>query len=313
MPDNRPIVITGAAGLAGQNLVPRLKARGMGPLIGIDKHPANNKIFAKLHPDVRLVDADLATDDGWQAVLAGAGTLVLCHAQIAALTEAPFTANNVTATERVLEAARRHGVEQIVHISSSVVNSLAHDFYTESKKVQERLVLASGIPTCVLRPTLMYGWFDRKHLGWLARFMARTLVFPIPGHGHYLRQPLYVGDFCNIIAACIAQPRPGQVFNISGQEQIAYIDLIRALKEASGAKAAIVRIPYGLFRALLQLYAKVDSNPPFTVSQLAALVVPETFEVIDWPGIFGVKSTPILEGLRETFRDPVYSSVVLEF
>ena len=35
MPDNRPIVITGAAGLAGQNLVPRLKARGMGPLIGI--------------------------------------------------------------------------------------------------------------------------------------------------------------------------------------------------------------------------------------------------------------------------------------
>ncbi len=57
----------------------------------------------------------------------------------------------------------------------------------------------------------------------------------------------------------------------------------------------------------------MDSNPPFTVSQLAALVVPETFEVIDWPRLFGVKSTPILEGLRETFRDPVYSSVVLEF
>jgi melibiose permease/lactose/raffinose/galactose permease len=49
------------------------------------------------------------------------------------------------------------------------------------------------------------------------------------------------------------------------------------------------------------------------ISQLAALVVPETFEVIDWPRLFGVKSTPILEGLRETFRDPVYSSVVLEF
>jgi nucleoside-diphosphate-sugar epimerase len=159
----------------------------------------------------------------------------------------------------------------------------------------------------------MYGWFDRKHLGWLARFMARTPVFPIPGHGRYLRQPLYVGDFCNIIAACIAEPRPGQVFNISGQEQITYIDLIRALKEASGARAAIVRIPYGLFRALLQLYALVDKNPPFTVSQLAALVVPETFEVIDWPRLFGVTSTPIREGLRETFHDPVYSRVVLEF
>ena len=41
----------------------------------------------------------------------------------------------------------------------------------------------------------MFGWFDRKHLGWLARFMCRVPVFPIPGSGEYLRQPLYVGDF----------------------------------------------------------------------------------------------------------------------
>ncbi len=219
----RPIVITGAAGLAGQNLIPRLKAGAW----GLDRYrqaSRQQRDFQETPSRRPPGEADLATDDGWQEALAGAGNLVLCHAQIAALTEAPFTANNVVATERVLEAARRHDVGQIVHISSSVVNSLAHDFYTESKKAQEKLALESGIPTCVLRPTLMYGWFDRKHLGWLARFMARTPVFPIPGHGRYLRQPLYVGDFCNIIAACIAEPRPGQVFNISGQEQIAYID-----------------------------------------------------------------------------------------
>jgi nucleoside-diphosphate-sugar epimerase len=311
--DNRPIVITGAAGLAGQNLVPRLKARGAGPLIAIDKHHANNRTFARLHPDVRLIEADLAKDNGWQDALAGARTLVLAHAQIAALTEGPFLENNVVATERLLEAARRQGVEQIVHISSSAVKSLALDFYTVSKKAQEKLVLDSGIPACVLRPTLMYGWFDRKHLGWLARFMVQTPVFPVPGHGRYLRQPLYVGDFCSIIVACIEEPRPGHVFNISGQEEIAYIDLIRALKAATDARAVIVKIPYGVFRRLLQLYALVDANPPFTVSQLAALVIPETFEVIDWPGLFGVRATPLAEGLRETFSHPVYSNVILEF
>ena len=31
----------------------------------------------------------------------------------------------------------------------------------------------------ILRPTLMFGWFDRKHLGWLARFMQKAPVFPI--------------------------------------------------------------------------------------------------------------------------------------
>jgi hypothetical protein len=46
----------------------------------------------------------------------------------------------------------------------------------------------------------MFGWFDRKHLGWLSRFMKKVPVFPIPGHGRYMRQPLYGGrDFANII------------------------------------------------------------------------------------------------------------------
>jgi uncharacterized protein YbjT (DUF2867 family) len=194
-----------------------------------------------------------------------------------------------------------------------VVNSMAVDFYTETKKAQEKLVARSAVPHCILRPTLMFGWFDRKHLGWLARFMARTPLFPIPGHGRYLRQPLYVGDFCDLIAACLETPRPGHAYNISGRERIDYIDLIRAIRAATGARTAIVRIPYGVFWALLKVYALIDRDPPFTTSQLAALVIPETFEVIDWPAIFGVRATPIAEALRETFQHPVYSNVVLEF
>jgi len=312
-PDRRPIVITGAAGLVGQNLIPRLKARRASPLIAIDKHPANIRILARLHPDIRVIEADLAADGAWREAFTGARALVLNHAQIGALDEAPFIANNVTATRNVLAAAKAGGVGHIVHVSSSVLNSAARDFYTETKREQEALVVESAIPACILRPTLMYGWFDRKHLGWLARFMARTPLFPVPGHGRYLRQPLYVGDFCDLIAACLETPRPGQAYNISGQERIDYIDLIRAIRAATGARTAIVRIPYGVFWALLKVYALIDRDPPFTTSQLAALVIPETFEVIDWPAIFGVRSTPIAEALRETFQHPVYSKVVLEF
>jgi nucleoside-diphosphate-sugar epimerase len=311
--DRRPIVITGAAGLVGQNLIPRLKARHAGPLIAIDKHPANTKTLARLHPDIRVIEADLAVDGAWREAFAGARALVLNHAQIGALSEAPFIANNVTATRNVLAAAKASGVGYIVHVSSSVLNSAARDFYTETKREQEALVVDSAIPACILRPTLMYGWFDRKHLGWLARFMARTPLFPVPGHGRYLRQPLYVGDFCDLIAACLETPRRGQAYNISGQERIDYIDLIRAIRAATGARTAIVRIPYGVFWALLKVYALIDRDPPFTTSQLAALVIPETFEVIDWPAIFGVRATPIAEALRETFQHPVYSKVVLEF
>ena len=299
--------------MVGQNLIPRLKARRLGPIVAIDKHPANTAILRKLHPDIAIMHADLSQPGEWQERFAGARLLVMGHAQIGALDETPFIANNVTATRHVLDAAKRHGVEYIVHMSSSVVNSLARDFYTESKKAQEEMVVASGLPAVVLRPTLMFGWFDRKHLGWLARFMQKAPLFPVPGTGQYLRQPLYAGDFCEIICACIDTPRPGRSYNISGQEKVTYIDMIRQLKEACGARAPIVRIPYALFWGLLKVYALFDRDPPFTTNQLEALVVPETFEVIDWPGIFGVRATPLSEALRETFRHPVYSRQVLEF
>ena len=315
--NNGKIVITGAAGLVGQNLIPRLTAKGFTEIVGIDKHPTNVKILEKYHPTIRVLNQDLVERSnngvsGWETELAGCEALVIGHAQIGGKDPAEYVRNNVVATERLLEAAVRHKVPYVVNISSSVVNSLAIDDYTETKKAQEALVAASGIKQVVVRPTLMFGWFDRKHVGWLARFMQRVPVFPIPGSGKFLRQPLYVADFCDVIVSSILNETTG-AYNITGQERIDYIDLIRAVKRATGAKAHIQKIPYKLFSTLLQVNALFDKNPTFTVGQLKALVTPDVFEVIDWPGIFGVRATPLQQALDVTFRDPVYSQVALDF
>ena len=306
------IALTGAAGLVGQNLIPRLKSRGYRNIVALDKHSANTAILRRLHPDLTVMETDLAHDDDWQAAVADADVVILAHAQIGGLDEAAFTANNVTATERVIAAVRAKA-PYLVHLSSSVVESAADDWYVRSKDAQEKLVVGAGLPVVVLRPTLMFGWFDRKHLGWLARFMQKAPLFPIPGNGRYLRQPLYAGDFCDIIMACIEQRPTGKAYNISGQEKIDYIDLIRAVREACGARAPIVRIPYSLFWIMLYVYSLLDRDPPFTTKQLEALVTPDVFEVIDWPGIFGVRATPLQTALAETYRHPTYSQIVLEF
>jgi nucleoside-diphosphate-sugar epimerase len=311
----RKIVITGAAGLVGQNLTSRLIARGYTQLVAIDKHAANMATFRRQFPAVDAIQADLAALNdatGWQGALEGCDALVIGHAQIGGLNSEEFVRNNIQATERLLEAAIKHHVPYVVNISSSVVNSMAVDDYTETKKAQESLIASSGIRQIALRPTLMFGWFDRKHLGWLARFMQRTPVFPIPGTGKFLRQPLFAGDFCEIILSSVEQKKTG-AFNISGLERIDYIDLIHAVKEATQAKTRIQKVPYSLFWAVLKLNALFDRNPAFTVKQLEALVTPDLFEVIDWPSIFGIRATALQQALNITFRDPVYSKVVLAF
>ncbi|MBY0421999.1 MAG: NAD-dependent epimerase/dehydratase family protein [Parvularculaceae bacterium] len=307
------IVLLGAAGLVGQNLAVHLREAGYSQLVGVDKHAGNLKILKDIGACAETMLADLARPGPWEEALLGADAVVMLQAQIGGLDRQAFEDNNIISTQRALDALRRAGSPYLVHVSSSVVNSRATDPYAETKRAQERLVAESGLAHCILRPTLMFGWFDRKHLGWLARFMAKTPVFPIPGDGRYLRQPLYERDFCRIIEACLARRPNGEAYDISGLEKIAYIDIIRAIKRTTRARALIQPIPYGVFHALLAAYGAFSKSPPFTTNQLKALVIPESFPVIPWNAIFGVRPTPFAAALEETFLHPRYSKIELEF
>lgn len=307
------LVLPGGAGLVGQNLVARLASDGAADIVVLDKHAENLRVLAALHPEVVTVHADLAERGRWEEHFAGASAVVMLQAQIGGKDEALFVRNNLRATENVLLAMRTHGVSYLVHVSSSVVESTADDAYTRTKRAQEVLVRDGGVDSVILRPTLMFGWFDRKHLGWLFRFMRRVPIFPIPGHGRYVRQPLYVGDFCSVILGCLATRPRGETLNISGIERIFYVDMIRSIRRAARARAAIVHVPCAIFHALLRTWALFDRDPPFTSDQLRALTAGDEFDVGDWPSRFGVVPTPFAEAVRETFTHPAYSDVVLAF
>lgn len=309
---NSKIVITGAAGLVGQNLIVELKSQGFTQLVAIDKHAYNMGILRELHPDVVTIEADVAVPGAWEDAFAGASCVVQLHAQITSKFTEEFVRNNIDATRVVLGAFKRHNVPYMVHISSSVVVSVANDDYTNTKKAQEKLVVESGIRHTVLRPTLMFGWFDPKHFGWLSRFMAKTPVFPIPGDGRYMRQPLYERDFCRCIADCIVRERNGEVYDVVGDTRIDYVDIIHTIKKAKGLKTVILHIPYGLFGFLLRVFALFSGKPPFTESQLKALSAGDDFKGVDTEAVFGVKQTPFADAVKESYCDPRYSSIVLK-
>lgn len=313
MNDHSKIILPGGAGLVGQNLVVRLKELGYTNLVVLDKHRNNLNILHRLHPEVIAIYADVAERGDWEKCFEDAQAVVMLQAQIGGMIPELFFRNNVTATKIILDAMKRYHVPYVVHISSSVVESVANDDYSNTKREQEKIVLESGVQNVVLRPTLMFGWFDRKHLGWLSRFMQRVPVFPIPGDGLYMRQPMYVGDFCSIIISCVEKHINRQTFNISGLEKVDYVDIIRSIKRSTKSKSLILHIPYWLFHILLRVWSMFDSDPPFTVDQLAALVAKDEFEVIDWPRIFGVIPTPFDTAIEETFTHPIYSKITLEF
>ncbi len=308
----RKIFITGGAGLLGFNLCKVLSEKDDVQLTVLDKNSENLRKLQIFFPSVDVIRADLSVMDGWEKGITNYDHLIICHAQITSLDKVDFEQNNILATKNLLKIFEDKNLDSCIHISSSVVNSKAEDFYSKTKRDQEKLVISSKLPYTILRPTLMFGLFDRKHLGWLSKFMSKSPIFPIPGKGKYLRQPLYVKDFCKIIEECLNGRHLGKVYNISGQTKIFYIDIIRSIKKVTNSKSLIMQIPYSLFFILLKVYSFFVTNPPFNVNQLRALVIPETFEIIDWENIFAIKQTDFKEALEETFNDPSLSNIELD-
>jgi nucleoside-diphosphate-sugar epimerase len=141
--------------------------------------------------------------------------------------------------------------------------------------------------------------------------MEKVWVFPIPGDGKYMRQPLYARDFCRALAWSIANRPDGQVYDVVGAHRVDYVDIIRTIKKVKGLRTVLVHIPFSLFHALLRLYSAFSSKPPFTADQLEALVAGDDFKGVDTEAAFGFSQTPLEQALRETYCDPRYSHILV--
>ncbi len=310
------VFLPGGAGLVGLNLIAVLQERHPDwQLVVVDKKREAVAIGSRLFPAVRFLCEDLTGTDGasWPCLLEGCGACVMLQAEIGNTDPGAFERNTIASTRVVLAELHRAGLSRLVHISSSVVNSVATDLYTTTKRRQEELVAMEWPGVVILRPTLMFGWFDRKHLGWLARFMARVPLFPIPGSGRFIRQPLYATDFCRVIVRCLENPTLTGRHDITGTERVSYLSLMRQLKQVVGARTWIIHLPIPLFAALLRIWALISRQPAFTADQLKALTAGDTFELTDWPQRFAVTPTPLAEALRITHRDPRFATILIPF
>jgi len=304
------VIVTGAAGIVGQNLMFELENNY--DVTALNKEGSNLDILRKFHPSVKAIGVDLAVEGDWENQFEGKDVLVILHAQISAKDDSLFQRNNVDATKNVIFAAKKHKIKYIVHVSSSVVISVSNDAYTRTKKEQQEIVENSRIPYVVLRPPLMFGWFDRKHLGLLSKYLSRWPVFPIPGNGKYLRQPLFVRDFCKVIAACVKMRPKNKVYEIIGNENITYIDIIKTIKKVKKLHTLIIKIPIWMFCFMMDVYKLFVKEPPFTSDQLRALTAGDKFPVWNWWDFFKVKSTPFEEAMNTT-QNGEYSKVEMEF
>ena len=292
------VLLAGGAGLVGQSLLKVLDHSELDITV-VDRDVAMLNILRSHYPDVKFINTDLSDGDAVKKLALSFDCIVMMQALIKGLNYLDFHQNTVMSTQNLLSQIKNQKVNTyLIHVSSSVINSKADDFYTRSKREQEQLVMNSSLQKVILRPTLMYGEGDNKHFYALINLMRKFPFFPMPGSGNYIRQPLYALDFAHVIKDCIKDPKKG-IYNISGLEFITFKDCLIKFKRHYQCFSLITPIPVFMFRLLLRLAALITKKVPFTEQQLDALIIPETFERIDWPHIFNTTYTTFDDGIKK--------------
>lgn len=301
----KKIIITGGAGFIGLNLITLIDTKKYDVTV-IDKNQNNLNFIKKINSDVKIVAADLKeVNENWVKYFKGADCVIQLQTQITSPHKEDYTANNVSSVENVLKACKKYKIKNLIHVSTAGVISVAKDNYSITKTLGEKLVRESSIPSTVLRPPMLYGCFEIKHLGFLAKKLDSLPILPFPGTGKYIRQPLYAKDFCRIIIKLIETTPKREVHNIIGKEQIYFIDLIKAIVKEKAQKRFLLTLPIPIFLFLFKTYTSLTRKEPYQESQLTALTAGDIFPVDNWEEKFGVKYTPFKEGVKD-YASPLH-------
>jgi len=266
------VLVTGAGGFIGSHLVARLAdlgARVRAMVRYTSRGDPGNLRF--LTPEqaarVEIVHGNVEDPEGVDRAVAGRS----CVFHLAALIGIPYSyeaprsyvATNVMGTLNVLEAVRRHGVERMVHTSTSEVYGTAqyapidedHPLqgqspYSASKigadKLVESYVRSFDVPAVILRPFNTFGPRQSARAvipAMITQLLAGRDVLEL-GSLDPKRDFTYVEDTAEgFIAAATRDEALGQTVQLGYGESIRVGDLAQTLCALVRPSARVVSVP----------------------------------------------------------------------
>lgn len=164
-----------------------------------------------------------------------------------------FFETNVIGTQRLLDAALKHGIDRFVHVSTDeVYGSIEEGEWTEewplepnspyaASKAGSDLVARSyhrthGMNISITRCSNNYGpyHFPEKLIPLFVTNLLDDKHVPLYGTGENVRDWLHVDDHCRGIALVYAKGRAGEVYNIGGGTQLTNVEITKKILELMG-------------------------------------------------------------------------------
>lgn len=316
------ILVTGGTGFLGQNMLPILCAAGY-PVRLITRSPEAYPWLRHLGAEV--IQADIT--DAKALYQAALGAQYIIHAaglfRFWGRTE-DFEDTNARGTHNIMEAARRAGVEKIVHVSTLAVAGFQRipvlidedyppapvDAYQRTKLAGERIALTyhrdHDVPVVIARGGAFYGPHGRYAFNRLffEDPLMRRLPMGVDG-GRHITFPVYIKDMAQGLLLCLEKGRPGEIYNLCSQS-LSHREVEKTIARLSGTSAFRIHAPEAIMvpfaRILTWLGNLIGREPHYVINMHSYIFGEWLISTEKARRELGFRPTPFEEGVRETLQ-----------
>jgi dTDP-glucose 4,6-dehydratase len=268
---SKTVLVTGGAGFIGSNLIRWILvnrdwrivnldaltyAGNLANLHNVESDPRYSFVHGRIE-DVVLVRSVLS-EYGIEGIIHCAAE---SHVDRSIMAAAPFVETNVRGTLSLLEAAREHGVERFIHVSTDeVYGSLGptdppfteespiapNSPYAASKAAADCLVRAFvhtyNLPAIITRCSNNYGpyQFPEKLIPLVIANALDDRPIPVYGDGLQVRDWIYVLDHCRGLVSAYERGSIGQTYNFGGRSERGNIEVVRSILRLLGKPESLI-------------------------------------------------------------------------
>jgi dTDP-glucose 4,6-dehydratase len=266
------IVVTGGAGFIGSNFIKYILSKYPHyKIVNLDKltYAGNldNLSDIKDNSNYQFIKGDICDQNLVESILENRIDVIVnfaaeTHVDRSIYDPKIFVQTNVLGTQVLLESALKSRIERFLQISTDeVYGTLKNGYFTESSPLLPNSPYAAskasadlltrtyyktfGSPAVITRSTNNYGpyQFPEKLIPLFITNALSEQELPLYGDGLYVRDWLYVEDFCKALDLVLHKGKIGEIYNISGSYEKTNLEITELiLKRLNQPKSLIKHV-----------------------------------------------------------------------
>ncbi len=164
--------------------------------------------------------------------------------------------------------AESKNVQRLIHVSSIGASKNSKSIYQQSKFSGEEKILNNFSSGIIIRPSLVLGTEDQFTNLW-----GKLSIFPIlPVFNYRFQfQPIWVDCLARAIVNAIDKGNEGKIYEIGGEIQISFGNLVKDILKIIGKKRIVLDVPLSIGKILGSIFQLMPGRPLLTKDQCLIL------------------------------------------